>query len=413
MIPVLQKFPRSPRLDLGQTLGRGFVPNVKPGARIAVAVGSRGISNLSAVVAEVIRILRGAGAQPFIVPAMGSHGGATPAGQREILEGYGCSEKAMGVPIRDSMEVEELGTTEDGIRVFFSAEALRSDGIVVVNRVKPHTDFSGKVGSGIQKMLAVGLGKQKGAASYHGAASRLGLERVIRSVGRFNLKATPILYGIALIEDGFHETARIVVLPRDEIAAREDALTEEAHRLMPRLPFEEIDFLIVDEFGKNITGAGMDPNVIGRSVHGYSSALSDRSTKPKVHRLFVRDLTPESHGNAIGIGLADFTTSRVVRAIDPKSSYMNALTALSLLSVKIPITFDTDREAIARGLGTLALEDPSRARVVRIKSTLALEKLEVSESLAPLMTGRADLEPLRAPEEMKFDPADNLLPIGS
>jgi hypothetical protein len=413
MIPVLQKFPRSPRLDLAQSLGRDFVPKVKPGARIAVAVGSRGISNLSAVVAEVIGILRRAGAQPFIVPAMGSHGGATPAGQREILEGYGCSEKAMGVPIRDSMEVEELGTTEEGIRVFFSVEALRSDGIVAVNRVKPHTDFSGKVGSGIQKMLAVGLGKQKGAASYHGAASRLGLERVIRSVGRFNLQATPILYGIALIEDGFHETARVVVLPRDEIAVREDALTEEARRLMPRLPFEEIDFLIVDEFGKNITGAGMDPNVIGRSVHGYSSALSDRSTKPKVHRLFVRDLTPESHGNAIGIGLADFTTSRVVRAIDPKSSYMNALTALSLLSVKIPITFDTDREAIARGLGTLALEDPSTARVVRIKSTLALEKLEVSESLAPLMNGRADLEPLRGPEEMKFDPGNNLLPIGA
>jgi len=407
VLTVKQHFPRSPELDLRATLRRDFKPAVKRGARIAVAVGSRGISNLEETVREVVAILKDAGAQPFIVPAMGSHGGATAEGQAEILAGYGVSEATVGAPVRPSMEVERLGTTEEGIAVNFSREAFRSDGVVVVNRVKPHTDFVGKVGSGILKMIAIGLGKQAGAAACHAGGQRLGLERVIKTVGAISLRHAPILCGVALIEDAHHETARIAVVPRDEIEARELELQAEARRLMPRLPYEDVDLLIVDRMGKNITGAGMDPNIIGRPVQGYSSALSDTSRRPNVRRLLVLDVTPESHGNVIGIGMADFTTTRLVDKIDKKSTYMNALTSLSLQTVKIPITFETDREAVEGALGTLALPDPREARVIRIRDTLSLETVQISEAFKD----PNGLQVLRGPEEFSFDASGTLLPF--
>jgi hypothetical protein len=413
MIPVRQKFPSSPPLDVRAELRKLFRPAVKPGARIAVGAGSRGITNYAAVVGEAVAILRDAGAKPFIVPAMGSHGGATPEGQIQILAEYGVTEASMGAPFRASMDTASLGATEDGVDVRFSREALDSDGIVVINRVKPHTDFGGPLGSGIVKMIAIGFGKREGAAAYHAAASRLGMERIIRTVSKVVLPRVPILAGIALLEDTYHATARIAVLAAGEIEALEIELQTEARRLMPRLPFDEIDLLVIDWIGKNISGAGMDPNITGRPVHGYSSKLSEQTTRPILHRVYVRDLTPESHGNAIGLGMADFASTRLVRSIDAASTNMNALTALSINSVKIPMSFDSDREAIRRALDTVPLAGGGTHRVVRIQDTLSLGKVEVSEAYAEELKKRDDLEPLGPVREQQFDAAGNLTPLCS
>ena len=413
MVPVRQKFPASPPLDVRAELRRRFRPPVKRGARIAVGVGSRGITNLSAVVAETIALLKEAGAIPFLVPAMGSHGGATPEGQMQLLAEYGVTEDAMGAPFRPSMETVSLGPTEDGVDVRFSRAAIESDGIVVINRVKPHTDFGGPVGSGIMKMIAIGLGKREGAAAYHAAASRLGMERILRTVLKVVLPRVPLLAGIALLEDTFHATARIAVLPPEEIEAREAQLQIEARRLMPRLPFDEVDLLIIDRMGKNISGAGMDPNITGRDVHGYTSNLSEQTARPLLRRVYVRELTPESHGNAIGIGMADFTTSRLVRAIDAAVTTMNVITSLTINNFKIPMAFESDREAVPRILETVPLQDGRAHRVVRIQDTLNLEKVEVSESYAEELRKRTDLEPLGPARDLSFDPQGNLLPIGT
>jgi hypothetical protein len=415
MLRVRQNFQRTPPLDIARTLETEFEKvrsRIKPGARVAVGVGSRGITNLPTIVANVIRILKQAGAQPFIIPAMGSHGGATPQGQRDVLSTYGITEAAMGAPIRDSLEVRQLGVTEEGVPAFCSVEALGADAVVLINRVKPHTDFIGTVGSGLVKMTVIGLGKRAGAAAMHGAASRLGFERIIRGIARMVMSAAPILCGVAIIEDQFHETVRLAVLPREEIESGEGPLLEQARKLMPLLPFEEMDLLIVDRIGKNISGSGMDPNVTGRWVQGYSSALARQGRPaPFIRRIFVRDLTPETHGNGIGIGLADATTTRLVRALDHGSTYTNALTSLSLQCAKIPISFDTDEEAIDKMLSTLALSDTRAARIVRIASTLSVTDMEVSEALLPEVKKLPGLVIESDPFEMEFDGSGNLREI--
>jgi hypothetical protein len=411
MIPVRQKFPSASAIDVRASLRRDFKPRVKPGARIAVGAGSRGITNLAAVVGEVIDLLKDAGAKPFLVPAMGSHGGATPEGQIQILSEYGVTEAAMGAPIHASMETVVLGETEDGVPVRFGKAALDSDGIVVINRVKPHTDFGAPLGSGILKMIAIGFGKQAGAAAYHAAASRLGMERIIRTVSKVVLPKVPILAAVALLEDTEHQTARIVVLRAEEVEAREEEIQAEARRLMPRLPFDEIDLLIVDRIGKNISGAGMDPNITGRGVHGYSSKLSEHTVKPVIHRVYVRDLTPESHGNAIGIGMADFTTTRLAKSIDAHATGMNALTSLSINSFKIPMAFDSDRDAIRLALESVPRADGRPPRVVRIKDTLNLVRVEVSDAYQGDLATRSDLEVLGPARDVVFDPQGNLPPI--
>jgi hypothetical protein len=374
---------------------------IRPGARIAVGVGSRGITNLPAIIRAVVDQLKDAGARPFVIPAMGSHGGATPEGQREVLTGYGITEATMGVPIQASMEVRQIATSADGAPVWCSVEALSADGIVLVNRVKPHTDFRGTLGSGVVKMCVVGLGKHIGAAAMHATASRVGHEQAIRGIAAVLLASAPILGGIAILENQLHETARIVVLPREDILCGEEQLLGEARRLMPLLPFEEI--------GKNISGSGMDPNVTGRWVQGYSgSLLREGRPAPFIRRILVRDLTPETHGNATGIGLADVTTTRLVRAIDLRATYINSLTSLALNCAKIPIHFDTDREAIDRTLASLAQPDPGVCRVVRISDTLSLQHLDVSEALAKEAGQRSDLAVVGDLREMQFDGGGNL-----
>lgn len=415
ILRVRQNFPTSPPLDIAATMAAEFAklrPRISPGARIAVGVGSRGITHLAEIVAAVLAQIRAAGAEPFIIPAMGSHGGATPEGQREVLASYGITEAAMGVPILASLEVRQVGATADGVPVFCSTDALAADGIVLVNRIKPHTDFFGALGSGLVKMSVIGLGKRTGATAMHQAAMHLGYERVIRSMASVILQKTPMLGGVAVLENQFHDTARLLVLPREEIETGEDALLVEARTLMPLLPFDEIDLLIIDRIGKNISGAGFDPNVTGRSIHGYSSMLArDERPAPFVRRIFVRDLTPETHGNAIGIGMADFTTTRLVSAMDRRTTFINSLTAMTPQSAKVPIHFDTDREALDLALDSLALLDRHSARIVRIADTLSLAELEISEALAREAQERPELTTLSGPHEIAFDAEGNLPPI--
>ena len=418
MMGIERRHSPSATWDFPAVLSRQFreqriLDRLKPSARVAVAVGSRGIKNLSEIVSCVIGTLRKSGMRPFIVPAMGSHGGATPAGQAHVLADYGITPESMGVPFDTRMDVRVIGTTENGLEVFFSEAALEADGIVVINRIKPHTDFSGSLGSGIFKMIAIGLGKHRGAAAVHVAASRLGHERVIRAVARVTLKRAPILCGVAIVEDQRHETAELWVIRPETLENEENKLFARAQSLMPKLPFDEIDLLIVDFMGKNISGTGMDPYVIGRSVYGYSSSLL-RETGPvtRIYRIFVRDLTHATNGNALGIGLADFTTTRAVHQIDRTASYTNSLTALTISTTKIPIYFDSDRECIEKALASLALPEAAVPRILRISDTLSLDKFQASDAYRSEIPARADFVITDPPRDMEFDSFGNLSPWG-
>jgi hypothetical protein len=396
-------------LALREPLG-ALLSGLKPGARVAVAVGSRGIPHLATLVREVLDILQAANLERFIVPAMGSHGGASPEGQRCLLADYGVTEAALGVPVLAAMEAECIGRSEDGVDLYCGREALRADAVVLINRVKPHTDFAGTIGSGLLKMAVVGLGKHAGALAFHRAAHRFGYERTLRSLAHVALSRLPILGGVAILEGPSHALAGLCVVPARELEAREPELAAEAARLMPRLPLDEIDLLIVDRLGKNISGTGMDPNVIGRPIHGYSLLEAENRFRPLIRRIFVRDLTPETHGNATGVGMADFTTTRLVQAIDRTATYTNALTAMSLQGSKIPIHFATDRECIAQALASLPLPDPLQARIVRIADTGSLEVVELSEIYADDIRCRPIWEPLGPPAELAYDPHGNLAP---
>ncbi len=411
MIRVRQRFPETPSVDIAASLARdlpSLLKPLRPGQSVAIAVGSRGIANLHEIVRQTIALIRQAGGVPFIVPAMGSHGGATAAGQEELLAGYGITAESLGVELRSSMAVRRIGATAGGGDVVCSEAALTADHVLLVNRIKPHTDFGGALGSGLLKMLVVGLGKHAGAAAFHRQASRHGYERVLRESARVLMSFLPLLGGVAVIENQRHQIARIEVVPAAELVRREETLCALARDLMPRLPFPEVDLLIVDWMGKNISGTGMDPTVIGRMIHGYSLADDDPPQRPWVRRLFVRDLTPESHGNAIGIGLADFTTARLVRTMDRKVTMTNALTALSLQGAKVPLYFECDREAIAAARGTLADDDPQELRVARIRDTLHLEELAISERLWREHGGTGGLEAIGTLAVVRFDAAGNL-----
>ncbi len=422
MIEVRQTFPPSKHLDIPavvreQFANSGVLAQVKPGMRIAVGVGSRGISNLSTIVKATLDVLIAAGAKPCIVPAMGSHGGATPEGQTKVLADYGVSAEAMGVPIDARMDVRKIGEVFGGRDVVFSAAALDADAVVAINRVKPHTDFHGEMGSGIQKMLAVGFGKQIGANLAHSAAVHEGYLEAFREYARVALEKVPVLCGVTIIEDQHHQTAEIEVLPHNSIVSGEQRLIVRATQLLPRLPLDEIDLLIVDEMGKEISGTGMDTNIIGREIHGYSSSLRAHDHAPAnsesiwIRRILVCALTAESKGNGTGLGLADFATARLINALDLKATYVNALTSLGVLTPKIPIHFDNDREAIERALATLASLHPEQLRVVRIANTLRLEKMLVSEGCLEALRERPGVTLASAAEEMWFDAEGNLLPF--
>lgn len=417
MIEVRQTYPPALKLNFSRLLDEqfdqtGLREKIKPDMSIAVGVGSRGIANLKEIVKSTLDLLIAAGARPFVVPAMGSHGGATPEGQAKVLAGYGITPESLGVPVETSMEVQKIGTSIDGHDVVFSVLALHADGVVVINRVKPHTDFRGTLGSGIQKMLTIGFGKEAGAANAHRAAAHLGHETVIREFSKIVLEHVPVLCGIAIVEDQHHQTAVVKVLRRDVIPSEENRLLEQARSLMPRLPLDEIDLLIVDLIGKEISGTGMDTNIIGREISGYSSSLlEDSSVTPHISRIFVRELSPATNGNGIGIGLADFTTSRAVKALNMRYTYVNAVTSIGLQPAKIPIHFETDRETIYAALETLASPNPDALRVVRIVNTLDLERVLVSESCLGVLAEQPGLVVTGTLQDMEFDKSGNLLPF--
>ncbi len=374
---------------------------LEPGHTVAVTAGSRGISNIGLVLRRVIDHLKGLGARPFIVPAMGSHGGATAQGQTRLLAHYGITETSMGVPIKSSMNVLKIATSPFGFPVYIDKYASEADHTVIVNRIKPHTRFSGRIESGIVKMLLVGLGKHQGASIYHRAILEYPFDEIAFNLVPIVLQRLSVLYGLAIIENARGETAELKALRPGDFLEEEPKLLQRAYELTAKLPLTAIDLLVVDEMGKDISGTGMDTTVIGRK---------DNSPL-KIKRIFVRDLTEMSNGNACGIGLADFTTKRLVDKINLKDTYINCITGLRPEGAKIPIAFDTDREAIEQALSTLGLVEPHEAKIVRIKNTRDLETLYVSESCMPQLRDRKDIDILSEYMDWAFDAAGNLLPL--
>jgi len=379
---------------------------IRPGMTVAVGAGSRGIANYDTIVRIICDELKRLGASVFIVPAMGSHGGATDAGQLDVLGHYGITEQSMGVPIRSSMEVVELGRTGEFV-VYQDRHAAGADAIVLVNRIKPHTDFHGPIESGLMKMATIGLGKQKGAHQFHQATVSLGHADALLTIGRAVLKLSKIAFGVGIVENQLHGTSAIVGLPAATLEQDEMKLLEQARRLMPRLPFDEVDLLIVDEMGKNLSGSGLDTNVIRRDADGSF-------IKPGAHpvrRIYVRSLHPLSYGNAAGIGMADFIHDRLLQAMDPKATWVNAITALMPGNARVPIHFPTDREALETAMQTFGRAQPANSKFLWIKNTLSCEGVLASAAYLNETRGRSDLAQQSELAPLAFDARGDLLPV--
>ena len=411
MISVRQKFEAQRLPDIAAAVAAEFArpevrARVKPGQAVAVGCGSRGIANIALIVKSVIRELGALGAKPFIFPAMGSHGAATAEGQRKVLEGYGITEAATGVPIRATMDTVVVGHLEDGTPVHMDRFAAEADAIVVINRIKPHTAFRGPTESGITKMLSIGIGKIVGAATYH----RHGMDTfptLLPKVRDVNLKARNVLFGVGVVENAYDQTAHLEIVPAEAIGTREPPLQEMAKRLMPRLLFSEIDVLVIEEMGKNISGAGFDPNITGRNRRAVQWKQD-----PLVKKIVVLGLTPESHGNATGIGGADVTTLRLYREMDVGATYANVITSMNLDGAAIPIVMNDDREAIALAVKTVVRVQPEACRIVRIRNTLDLAEIQVSEPMLAEITARPERFQISSPAAAwSFDAEGNLAPL--
>ena len=391
---------------------RGLVAAVRPGMRIGITAGSRGVANIAAVLRAAGEAVRERGGEPFVLPAMGSHGGATAEGQTDVLRGYGVTEESTGMPVVSSMEVRQigqLGTADDpGPAVFLSETALAADGLIVCNRVKAHTDFRGEIESGLAKITAIGLGKHQGAKTIHAFGTR-GLAHWLPQAARLIVQTAPVLGGLAVLENAYDQTARVVAVPAEAIGgAGEAALLTEAKGLMASLPFEDIDVLVVDEIGKNVSGTGMDTNIIGRMMIRGVTEFG----RPNVRIVVVLDLTEESHGNGAGIGLADVLTQRAARKLDLRATYINGLTSGigGVQRVKLPMFVPSDVDAICAGILCCGQGDPQQVRLVRIKNTLEIGELEVSESLLPAVHAHPRLDVLGEPAPLALDAEGNLAP---
>jgi hypothetical protein len=366
----------------------GLAARVPPGGRVAIGVGSRGIANIAAIVQSVAEYWLGRGMAPFVVPAMGSHGAATPEGQADVLARYGITEQSLGCPIVSRADVVSLGKTDEGIEVFMDASAHGADALMVVSRVKWHTTFDGGVESGLMKMLSIGLGKFAGAQKYHAHAQRLGLERVIRTAGRRVLATGKVLGGLAIVEDAHHRTAKLEAVPADGLERREEEILALAKSWMPRIPCD-LDVLIVDEMGKNISGTGMDAKVVNR---GPACEYNPWPSLPSIRRVFVRELDPQTHGNALGIGIADVTTDRLVRAIDWEPTRVNALSSGIPSRIRVPAHFPTDRECLEWVAATAGRIDIKDVTYGWIRNTLELDRLAISGNLRTAIAGQAHVE---------------------
>lgn len=406
IVPVRQRLPGPELGDLRaavhEELARpGVGDAVRPGMRIAVTAGSRGISRVAELTAAVVAELKTCGASPFVVPAMGSHGGATAEGQLGVLARLGVTEAAVGCPIRSSMEVVEIGRLPNGLPVLLDRNAHEADGVVVVNRVKPHTSFRGPSESGLVKMIAIGLGKQQGADACH-ALGFAHMAEHVAAMAEVALATGKILFGVAVVENARDRPMKVVGVPAREIVARDRELLVEARANMPRIPFDPMDVLVVDRMGKEFSGTGMDPNITGRYSTPYASG------GPRVEKLVVLDLTDATHGNGVGVGLADFTTRRLVGRLDLAAMYANALTSTVVVPVRTPAALDTDREAIQAAVKTCGARDRARVRLVRIRNTLHLEDLWISEALLDEARANVALTVRGEPQVMRFDEAGRL-----
>lgn len=375
--------------------------DVSAGGSIAIGVGSRGIANLPELVRGTVEELRDRGYDPFVFPAMGSHGGATAEGQREKLDALGVNEKTAGCEIRSTMDVVEVGTTpERGVSVLADANAAAADAIVPINRVKPHTDFQGRVESGLSKMLVIGMGKQKGAKTAHTWAVDWSFRNMIPEITSLLLERLPIVGGVAVVEDQLDDTAVIEGVPPSGFLDREAELLEMAYEFLPTLPFDNLDLLVVDQMGKDISGTGMDTNVIGRMVYGLNEPAPET---PLIKRIFVRSLTKPSHGNAIGIGSADFIHQNLLADADLSKTLINVLTASTPRSARVPPVVQTDRAGITAALSTVGVVTADEARVARITDTMRLKRFYASEALIEEATERDDLRVVRESEPIAFE----------
>jgi len=384
----------------------GLPGKIKPGERIALTAGSRGIRDKAKILKVIATRLKALGAKPFLVPCMGSHGGATAEGQVEMLKHLGITEEFIGAPIVSSMEVKEIGRTKFGTSVLIDANiCAQADKIIVVNRIKPHTDFDFEIESGLNKMMVIGMGKHKGALMAHRLTIKHGFSTMLPEVQPIILKALPFFFGVGIIENQYDQTASLHLLEPQNFWEGEKPLLKKAKEIMPRLPFKQMDILVVDEIGKNISGAGMDPNVTGRLYFIGSPPLKE----PKITRIFVRDLTPETEGNAIGIGFAEYTTTRLVKKIDPVPTAINSITGMGPECGRIPIAFDQDREALQAAFDNSGVLDAKDLRLVWIKNTLEMEYLWASEPMLNEAKANPLLEVISGLQDIPFDAAGNMM----
>lgn len=374
-------------------------PGLRPGQTVAITVGSRGIAHIARITRAIVAHVRELGGIPFIVPAMGSHGGATAAGQVALLAGLGVTPESVGAELRSSMETVIVATTPQGIPVHFDAQALQADHVIIAGRIKPHTMFTGEIESGLHKMMLIGLGKQVGAQIYHRAITNYSFETMIHAVAAEVLTKCRILAGVAILENADDETALIEAVRPQDFASREKELLKLAQAWLPRLPVREIDLLIVDRIGKNISGSGMDTNVIGRKYNDHTAFPGDQAS---CRRILVRSLTPESNGNALGIGIAEFTTQRAVDQINAEYTRVNCITAGHPTAGMIPLVYPHDQAAITDALLTIGLTEPSAARVMQIADTLHLAEVMISSACLP-DAEQAGCEILYGPAPMQFD----------
>ncbi|TNJ64385.1 DUF2088 domain-containing protein [Paenibacillus hemerocallicola] len=406
MALIRQKFDETRVDDIPGHLRREFekpgtIDRLQPGQQVAVAVGSRGIQNLALIVRTTLDRIKEAGAVPFIVPCMGSHGGATAEGQIEILKQLGITESSMSVPIRASMDVAVIDTLDNGLPVYSDRYAMEADAIIVINRIKPHTAFRGPYESGVMKMIAIGLGKQKGAEAIH----QLGFKHMavnMPAAARILMRKLPIVFGVAIVENAYDQTCRIEALPIERVEERELQLLEEAKERIPKLLIGQIDVLVIDWIGKNISGDGMDPNVTGRFPTPYAYG------GPDVTKIVALDLTPESKGNAAGIGLSDFTTKRMVEKMNAEATYANGLTSTVCLPCNISTTLENDYYAIKAAVKTCNILDYNACRLVRIRDTLHLGEIQISAGMLDEARSHPDIEVLTGPGEWHFDEEGNV-----
>jgi hypothetical protein len=392
---------------LNELVDSPFGGRTKPGARVAIGVGSRGISNIATITRAVVDFWKSKGARPFIFPAMGSHGAATAEGQADVLAHYGIIEGTMGCPVVSSLDVVPVGRTPEGIEAFMDRNAYESDGVMLVGRVKWHTDFAGNIESGLFKMMAIGLGKFAGAQRYHTYAYKLGLEQVIRSIGRQVLASGKILGGLAILEDANHNTAQVTAVPVEAMEQREEELLRLVKSWMGRIPMD-LDVLILDEIGKNISGAGMDTKVVNRGVYGQYNPWPDA---PRIERIFIRGLSDLSYGNGVGLGMADVVNDRLLEKIDWNPTQINSLTASTPAAIRTPVHFATDRECIERIAPTVGRIDLKDVTYGWIKNSLELGLVALSENLRRQVERDPNLEILGESRPMEFDATGNLADV--